>query len=93
MTALHWVADVAFREDVSRKRKDNAPENLAVVRHIALSLLRAEKALKRSIAGKRLAAGYLETVLSKALWPNTGLSRTDRLQLTSSKGCRHTHRD
>ena len=69
--SLHWVLDVAFREDESRKRKDNAPENLAVVRHIALNLLKAEKSLKRSIAGKRLAAGwdagYLETVLSKAL--------------------------
>jgi predicted transposase YbfD/YdcC len=69
--SLHWVLDVAFREDESRKRKDNAPENLAVVRHIAFNLLKAEKGLKRSIAGKRLAAGweesYLETVLSKAL--------------------------
>jgi predicted transposase YbfD/YdcC len=69
--SLHWVLDVAFREDESRKRKGNAPENLAVVRHIALNLLKAEKSLKRSIAGKRLAAGwdngYLETVLSKAL--------------------------
>jgi predicted transposase YbfD/YdcC len=69
--SLHWVLDVAFREDESRKRKDNAPENLAVVRHIALNLLKSEKTLKRSIAGKRLAAGwdeaYLETVLSKAL--------------------------
>jgi len=68
--SLHWVLDVAFREDESRKRKDNAPENLAVVRHIALNLLKSEKSLKRSIAGKRLAAGweegYLETVLSKA---------------------------
>jgi predicted transposase YbfD/YdcC len=68
--SLHWVLDVAFREDESRKRKDNAPENLAVVRHIALNLLKSEKSLKRSIAGKRLAAGwdegYLETVLAKA---------------------------
>jgi hypothetical protein len=49
---------------------DDAPENLAVVRHIAKPL-KAEKSLKRSIAGKRLAAGWddacLETVFSKAL--------------------------
>jgi hypothetical protein len=68
--SLHWVLDVAFREDESRKRKDNEPENLTVVRHIALNLLESEKSLKRSIAGKRLAAGwddgYLKTVLSKA---------------------------
>ena len=41
-----------------------------MVRHIALNLLKSEKSLKRSIAGKRLAAGwdegYLETVFSKA---------------------------
>ena len=67
--SLHWVLDVAFREDECRKRKDNAPENLAVVRHIALNLLKSEKTLKRSIVGKRLRAGwdegYLETVLSR----------------------------
>jgi predicted transposase YbfD/YdcC len=37
---LHWVLDVAFREDESRVRKDHAPENLAVLRHIALNLLK-----------------------------------------------------
>ena len=70
--SLHWGLDVAFREDESRdrKRRDNAPENLAVIRHIALNLLKSENALKRSIAGKRDAdgweEGYLETVLSNA---------------------------
>ena len=63
------MLDVAFREGESRKRKGNAPENLAVVRHIALNLLKSEKTLKRSIVGKRLRAcwdeGYLETVLSR----------------------------
>ncbi|WP_144875652.1 ISAs1 family transposase, partial [Hyella patelloides] len=32
---LHWVLDVEFSEDNSRIRKDNSPENLAVIRHIA----------------------------------------------------------
>ena len=72
--SLHWLLEVAFREDESRKRKDNAPENLAVVRHIALNPLRTEKTPKRSIAGKRLRAGwderYLDTVLSRAPWPD-----------------------
>ena len=36
---LHWVLDIAFREDESRVRKDYAPENLAILRHIALNLL------------------------------------------------------
>ena len=35
---LHWTLDVVFDEDRCRVRKDNAPENLAVVRHLALAL-------------------------------------------------------
>jgi predicted transposase YbfD/YdcC len=37
---LHWVLDVAFDEDAARNRKDNAPQNLALIRKIALNLLR-----------------------------------------------------
>jgi predicted transposase YbfD/YdcC len=39
---LHWVLDVAFHEDSSKVRKDNAPENLAIIRHIALNLLKQD---------------------------------------------------
>lgn len=64
---LHWVLDIAFREDESRIRKDNAPANFATIRHMALNLLRKETSLKRSIKGKRLKAGwdteYLERIL------------------------------
>ena len=38
---LHWVLDVLFAEDANRARKDAAPENLAVLRRLALNLLRA----------------------------------------------------
>lgn len=65
---LHWVLDVAFHEDLSRVRKEHGPENLALLRKIALNLLKSEKTLKRGIAGKQKAAGwddnYLLTVLS-----------------------------
>ena len=68
--SLHWVLDVAFREDECRKRKDHSAENFAVLRHITLNLLKQEKTCKRSIAGKRLLAGwdesYMEKVLSKS---------------------------
>ena len=37
--SLHWVLDIAFREDESRIRKDHAPENFAILRHMALNLL------------------------------------------------------
>ncbi len=65
---LHWVLDIAFREDDSRVRKDNGPQNFTVLRHIALNLLKQEKTSKRSIKGKRLQAAwnsaYLEIVLA-----------------------------
>jgi predicted transposase YbfD/YdcC len=37
--SLHWVLDIAFREDESRIRKDHAPANFAIIRHMALNLL------------------------------------------------------
>jgi len=40
--SLHWVLDVSFREDECRIRKDNAPENFAVLRHIALNMIKKE---------------------------------------------------
>ena len=64
---LHWVLDVIFREDESRVRSENSPENLAVLRHIALNLLRSEKTTRRSLKNKRfkcaLSTQYLEKVL------------------------------
>jgi predicted transposase YbfD/YdcC len=41
--SVHWVLDMAFNEDQSRLHKDNDAENLAVIRHIALNLLRNEE--------------------------------------------------
>jgi predicted transposase YbfD/YdcC len=44
---VHWVLDVVFNEDQSSVRKDNAPENMALIRHIALNMLNnAKKYLK-----------------------------------------------
>lgn len=40
--SLHWVLDLAFREDDSRIRTGNAPENFAMLRHIAVNLLKQE---------------------------------------------------
>lgn len=65
--SLHWVLDVAMREDDSRVRKDYAPENLSRLRRIALNLLKQEKTLKRGIQGKRLKAALSPDYLLKVL--------------------------
>jgi predicted transposase YbfD/YdcC len=65
---LHWVLDVTCREDLSRVRTDHAPHNFAILRHLALNLLRQERSSPGSIAKKRFRAAlnhsYLRTVLN-----------------------------
>jgi predicted transposase YbfD/YdcC len=65
--SLHWVLDVSFREDESRIRKDNAPQNFAVLRHMALNLLKTETSLKKSVKSKQLRAGWDNDYLAKVL--------------------------
>jgi predicted transposase YbfD/YdcC len=64
---LHWVLDIAFNEDHSRVRKDNAPQNFAVLRHMALNLLKQEKTAKGGIKAKRLQCGWNVDYLLKVL--------------------------
>lgn len=64
---LHWVLDVAFREDESRVRTGQAAENFAIVRHLALNLLRQERTAKIGVKAKRLKCGWDETYLLKVL--------------------------
>jgi len=66
--SLHWVLDMAFREDECRKRKNNSAENFAILRHITHNLLKQEKTSKRSIAGKRLMAGWDTAYMEKVLF-------------------------
>jgi len=68
---LHWVLDVAFREDDCRVRRGFAPQNLAVLRHIALNLLQQEQSAKVGIRNKRLKAAWDNHYLLKVLAHST----------------------
>ena len=64
---LHWELDIAFREDESRIRKEHAPENMAVVRHMALNLLKQETTAKVGLKAKRFKANCDRDYLLKVL--------------------------
>ncbi len=64
---LHWVLDMAFDEDQSRARKDNAPLNLAALRRLALGLLKRNKTRKIGLVGKRRLAGWNRDYLIEVL--------------------------
>ena len=68
---LHWILDVAMREDECRIRRGNAAETLAGVRHIALNLLKSNKTVKAGIKRKQkraaMSSDYLDDVLTGAV--------------------------
>ena len=64
---LHWQLDVAFREDQCRVYAENAAENLIVVRHIALNLLRSVKGLPGGIQARRGQAAWSDDARLKVL--------------------------
>jgi predicted transposase YbfD/YdcC len=65
--SCHWVLDVVFGEDNSRVRVGNAAENLAVLRRLALNLLKTEKTAKLGVRAKRLKAAWDNNYLLKIL--------------------------
>ena len=64
---VHWVLDVAFREDDCPVHSDYAPENLSQLRKMSLNLLSQEKTLKVGVANKRLKAAWDNKYLAKVL--------------------------
>jgi predicted transposase YbfD/YdcC len=63
---LHWVLDVVFRDDLARLRSGHGPANMAVVKHMAINLLRcAEPATSLKNRRKRAGwnTGYLEVLI------------------------------
>jgi hypothetical protein len=67
---LHWVRDIASREDHNRTRKQHGPENLATLRHIAYNLLRRDRSTRSTKAGvkaRRHAAGWDNDYLARPI--------------------------
>jgi predicted transposase YbfD/YdcC len=66
---LHWVLDVVFHDDLARLRSLNGPQNMALVKHIAMNLVRNPKD-KHSLKVRRKLAnlnpGYLETLIRQS---------------------------
>ena len=77
---LHWVLDIAFDEDSNRTRNGHSAANLAVIRHIALNLIKAEKTAKVGVKIKQLKAGWDNNYLLHIL----GLTQLDCLLILSS---------
>ncbi len=65
--ALHWVLDVSFAEDACRIRKEKGAQTFAVLRHIAVNLLRREPHHKRGIKARRKRAGWDRDYLVQVL--------------------------
>jgi predicted transposase YbfD/YdcC len=65
---LHWCLDIAFREDESRVRDRQAANNLAVLRHIAVNLLKKDTTIKGGLKTKRLVAGWNEDYIANLLF-------------------------
>jgi len=71
--SVHWTLDVVFKEDSSRIRKDNEPFNLALVRKLAVSILKKEKLLTqkpKSYNVMRFRASLNSDYLEKVLFDN-----------------------
>jgi len=64
---LHWCLDVTFREDQCRARTEFAAQNLALLRHMTINILKGELTKKRGIKGKQKNAGWDNSYLIKLL--------------------------
>lgn len=64
---LHWVLDVGFSEDESRKRSGNAAQNYSILLKMALNIFKNDTSTKQGVAGKRLKAAWNQDYLNKLL--------------------------
>jgi len=73
--SLHWVLDMSFGDDQSRIRKDNAPMNMAILKHITLNMIRQakSKSSRTSIRRMRKIAGWDDAILTEIISQNLEL--------------------
>ena len=68
---LHWTLDMTFREDESRIRTEASPENFAIMRHIALNLIKNDTSRNASMKRKRFMAAleddFRETIIRQVI--------------------------
>jgi predicted transposase YbfD/YdcC len=64
---LHWVLDIAFREDESRMSDGFSDQNFALIRKIVLNLIMLDKSTKMSVKGKRLKASRNDVFRQKVM--------------------------
>jgi len=62
---MHSVLDISFHEDASRIRRDNAPENMALLRYFALNFLKRDKSCEPSISARRKKAAWEQAYIIK----------------------------
>jgi hypothetical protein len=62
------VLDVGFREDDSRLRKDKGPENMAILRKLAMTVARTDTETKSSIIGRRKQMAWSNEYLERLLF-------------------------
>ena len=74
---LHWSLDVSFNEDLNRVRSGHASENLAIVRRIALNLLKQETSRKIGITARRKPAGWDNQYLLRIMQGNLALNNDE----------------
>ena len=63
----HWILDVAFNEDQSRKRAKNAAENFGILSRLALNIIKADTSAKASVKRKRKMAGWDDQYLERLM--------------------------
>ncbi len=69
--SLHWTLDMSFNEDYSRIRKENAPQVMAIIKHIALNLLQRCKPKRQSIKGLRKICSWDDETLAMLISKGT----------------------